>query len=177
VWAIPSRQKPLTLRAHPYGMTLAPALNARTPAYTIREVDAQGHIDVTIGGFFNLGTLSRYFREMDAIVARWRAAGRPIRLLISATGLQPSTQEMQAFAQDAVGRIFLPGDRIAIIVESSLVKMQLRRVNEAADVVHFFVSKNAAMTWMRAYMGAGAWPPVHLADRLGSRAMPAKSSA
>jgi hypothetical protein len=45
-------------------------------------------------------------------------------------------------------RLYRAGDRIALIVESSLLKMQLRRT--LVEFQNIFVSPNAAETWVTA---------------------------
>ncbi|MES2754527.1 MAG: hypothetical protein V4659_07675 [Pseudomonadota bacterium] len=45
--------------------------------------------------------------------------------------------------------LYRPGERVALLVESSLLKLQLRR-NLVADLQNIFMSENAAITWLRA---------------------------
>ncbi len=50
----------------------------------------------------------------------------------------------------ATSRIYKPGDRIAIVVQSSLVKTQMRQVVDVTTV-ELFISIDAAEMWLLAY--------------------------
>lgn len=132
-------------------MSTAPVIRLAPPAYTIDEDDVRGVVRMKVEGFFDLDTLRRHFAENAAFVNRWRAQGRPIRVLINAVDLHPHSPEGQALVQQSVARIYMPGDRVAVTVASSLVKMQIRRALTHGDIVNVFVSDLAAMTWLMAY--------------------------
>jgi hypothetical protein len=120
------------------------------PEHTIEEDRLEGVILITVKGFFDLPPLRAHFAECAAVVARWRVAGRQIRVLIDAVDLKPHSPQGQACVQDAIDRIYLPGDKVAIVVGSSLVKMQMRRAL-SRDILNLFISKGAALTWLNAY--------------------------
>ena len=125
------------------------ALAARTtPGYTIREDDPRGVIHMHVHGFFDIPTLSRHFDDNHVVVTRWRALGRPIRVLIDAVNLLPHSPEGQAQVQDATARIYVLGDRVAVLVSSSLVKMQMRRALPQGDLIDFFLSEQSAVAWL-----------------------------
>ena len=126
------------------------SLAAAKPHYEIVEDRLQGAISISVAGFFDLPTLRDHFADNAAVVKRWRATGRPIRVLINAVDLKPHSPEGQACVQDATGRIYRPGDRVAILVSSSLVKMQMRRALSHGEILNFFISENAAVTWLDA---------------------------
>jgi hypothetical protein len=121
---------------------------AAKPTYTIEGDELQGVIVIRVEGFFDLPSLRSHFAENAAVVKRWRAANRPIRVLIDAVNLKPHSPESQACVQDATGRIYQPGDRVAILVSSSLVKMQMRRALSGGEILKFFICKSAALTWL-----------------------------
>ncbi|CAN5371162.1 hypothetical protein BH10PSE12_BH10PSE12_30120 [soil metagenome] len=128
-----------------------PTISANAPAYTIEEELVSGVIRMMVEGFFDIGTLTRHFADSAIYVGRWRLLGRPIRVLIDAKTLLPHSPEGQALVQKSVQRIYAPGDRVAILVSSNLVKMQMRRALSQGEVVNFFVSDVAATTWLMAY--------------------------
>jgi hypothetical protein len=132
-------------------MSIAPAMRNTTPAYTIEENLAEGFVHMVVEGFFDMGTLSRHFADNADFVRRWRAMGRSIRVLIDAANLLPHSAEGQALVQQSTQRIYVPGDRVAVIVSSNLVKMQMRRALSQDQIINFFVSDSAAMTWLMAY--------------------------
>ena len=71
-----------------------------------------------------------------------------IRVLINAVDLKPHSPEGQACVQDATGRIYQAGDKVAVLVSSSLVKMQMRRALSRGEILNFFISESAALTWL-----------------------------
>ncbi|MDO6416700.1 hemerythrin domain-containing protein [Sphingomonas sp. BIUV-7] len=120
------------------------------PGYTVREDLPRGVIRMMVDGFFDLETLSDHFTDNEIVVKRWRSADRPIRVFIDAVGLKPHTPEGQACVQEATARIYEKGDKVAVRVSSSLVKMQMRRALAEDDIIAFFVSEAAALTWLEA---------------------------
>ncbi|MBM6578263.1 hypothetical protein KCP91_17900 [Microvirga sp. SRT01] len=124
------------------------AIVATKPEYTIEDDRLQSVILIHVEGFFDLPTLRDHFAENAAVVKRWRAADRPIRVLINAVDLKPHSPEGQACVQDATGRIYQAGDKVAVLVSSSLVKMQMRRALSRGDILNFFISESAALTWL-----------------------------
>jgi hypothetical protein len=127
---------------------MSSSLVPASPRYTIESDKLQGVIVMSVEGFFDLPTLRDHFDENAAVVRRWRAADRPIRVLINAVNLKPHSPEGQACVQDATGRIYQPGDKVAILVSSSLVKMQMRRAMSRGEILNFFICENAALTWL-----------------------------
>lgn len=134
------------------GEDLAPSLSAllglTDPTYVIAEDLPAGVIRMKVTGFFDLATLTRHFADNETVVRRWRAAGLPIRVFIDALELRPHSPEGQACVQEATARIYRSGDRVAVRVASSLVKMQMRRALGTGDIIDFFLSENAAFTWL-----------------------------
>jgi hypothetical protein len=66
---------------------------AAKPTYTIEGDELQGVIVIRVEGFFDLPSLRSHFAENAAVVKRWRAANRPIRVLIDAVNLKPHSPE------------------------------------------------------------------------------------
>jgi hypothetical protein len=118
------------------------------PEHSIEEDRRRGVILITVKGFFDIPSLRDHFDANAIIVTQWREAGLPIRVLIDAVDIQPHSPEGQAYVQDATARIYRPGDRVAIIVASSLVKMQMRRALSRGEILNFFISKSAGFTWL-----------------------------
>ncbi len=123
---------------------------APSPSYTIAEDHDQGVIRMEVKGFFDLDTLAQHFADNAIVVDRWRTMGQPVRVYINAVALKPHSPEGQACVQKAVARIYRPGDKLAIRVESSLVKTQMRRALSHGDLIEFFISESALMTWLTA---------------------------
>jgi hypothetical protein len=120
------------------------------PSYAIFEDLVDGVIRIRVEGFFDVATLKRHFAENEVVVNRWRSVGMPIRVFIEACDLKPHSPEGQACVQQATARIYREGDRVAVEVASSLVKMQMRRALKPGDLIDFFTSEKAALEWLRA---------------------------
>lgn len=120
------------------------------PLHSLREDRASGVIHIKIEGFFDLATLDRHFKAEKAAVNHWRWEGRPIRVLIDAVNLLPHSTECQIVVQREIGTIYRAGDRVALQVSSSLVKMQMRRVFTQGNILNFFLSNDAARMWLDA---------------------------
>ncbi|MDO6412874.1 hypothetical protein Q4F19_00620 [Sphingomonas sp. BIUV-7] len=93
--------------------------------------------------------IDRYLGELGREIAAMRARRGTVRLLAD---LRHSPIRSQA-AAERLRRgnltLYRAGDRVALLVESSLMKMQLRR-NLVADYQNIFVSPHAAETWLTA---------------------------
>lgn len=118
------------------------------PEYEIHETGSSGVIRMVVRGFFDPETLHRHFHENRLMVERWRLQGRRIRVLIDAVHLLPHSPEGQAIVQAATASIYREGDKVAVLVSSSLVKMQMRRALSQGDMIDFFISENAANLWL-----------------------------
>ncbi len=124
------------------------SLVAAKPTHAIEDDQLHGVILISVTGFFDLPTLRDHFAENAAVVKQWRATGRPIRVLINAVDLKPHSPEGQVCVQEATAMISRAGDKVAILVSSSLVKMQMRRALSRDEILNFFICKNAALTWL-----------------------------
>jgi hypothetical protein len=120
------------------------------PSYAIFEDLIDRVIRIRVEGFFDVATLKRHFAENAVVVDRWRSVAMPIRVFIDACDLKPHSPEGQACVQDATARIYRDGDKVAVEVASSLVKMQMRRALKPGDIIDFFTSEKAALEWLHA---------------------------
>jgi hypothetical protein len=85
-----------------------------------------------------------------AMVAEMRASVGRVRVLVdrrrSRTASAAMVEQVRIHCADAIR----PEDRVAVLVESSLAKVNVKRVlDEQTHMV--FVSENAAMTWLTAH--------------------------
>lgn len=142
----------LVLAETPVRLTATPPATAKTlrPEYWIAEDSIGGIIRMMVKGFFDIPTLARHFDENRVMVDRWRSDARPIRVYIDAVDLKPHSPEGQALVQQSTASIYLPGDRVAVCVESSLVRMQMRRALRQGDVIDFFTTEFSALHWLNA---------------------------
>jgi hypothetical protein len=75
--------------------------------------------------------------------------GLPVRAIIDAREAVIQNPESVERIRVGTPEIYVSGDRVAMLVSNSLVKMQLRRVVD--ERTHeLFMSANAATTWLGA---------------------------
>ncbi|HEX7782779.1 MAG TPA: hypothetical protein VF509_08225 [Sphingobium sp.] len=119
-------------------------------AFVVKLNPATGVIQVVGSGFWTPQDVDRHFGKLGDVVRSVRQSGRQIRVLVNLSGVPPQSLETVERIGVASARIYAKEDRIAIIVDSSLAKMQMRRVVREAQH-QIFLSPNAAMTWLGAF--------------------------
>jgi hypothetical protein len=123
--------------------------DAASKLFLIRP-DATGIVHVVGSGFWTPHDIDRHFSELDAVVRSIRQCGRKVRVAVDLRRTPAQLPETIARIGAGAERIYAEGDRVAIIVDSSLAKLQMRRV--VSDAQHeMFQSPNAAMTWLCAF--------------------------
>ncbi len=106
-------------------------------------------IHAEVNGFWSLGDVANYLRHLSRMIATMRSEYRRARVIVDARQLPvQSADVIKTFK--AANDLFLEGDRVAIIVASSLLKMQLSRSIEGYET-KVFISIDAAKTWLNAY--------------------------
>ncbi|WP_066658609.1 hypothetical protein [Sphingomonas sp. CCH9-E2] len=122
---------------------------ASTPGqYEIVRDDHLGIIRIRCIGLRLGDEVDRYLAVLGPIVADMRACHGRVRVLADLRNAPIRTQEAADKMRAGNLRLYRTGDRIALIVESSLLKMQLRRT--LVEFQNIFVSPNAAETWVTA---------------------------
>jgi hypothetical protein len=119
-----------------------------TPKHAIRTDTPFGVIRIDVSGFFDRSSLVDHFTELRSMVRTWRSHSRPIRALANTVDLMPHSPENHGFVVSSHEDIYRDGDKVAVLVSSSLVKMQMRRAFNNRKVMEFFMSENAALTWL-----------------------------
>lgn len=113
------------------------------------DADA-GILRVHSSGILEPEQIDQCFDEAGEIAKSVRANGGVMRVLVNTRDAiiqNKSTEERMRVGTNA---LYLPCDRVAMLVKSSLVKAQLRRIVD--DSTHqMFLSENAALTWLLAY--------------------------
>jgi hypothetical protein len=118
-------------------------------AFAVRYDAPSGVVRVTREGPLSDGDFVRYRDALAHALHEVRAVTPAARVLVDARGIEalpPNSADRLA----EMGRLFSPDDRIAVIVGSSLLKIEARRIAHSASVQNF-VSENAAWTWLMAY--------------------------
>lgn len=98
-------------------------------------------------GFWSPRQARAFFQDWRDVVQRIHAAGQSVFAFVDLdhSNVQPA-EVVEIIAKDADG-YYQAGDAVAMVVPNSLTKMQMRRVLD--PLYHnFFVSRNAAETWL-----------------------------
>jgi hypothetical protein len=115
------------------------------------EIDQQANIIRVLGrGLWSERYARAHFEELEWTLQRTRATRAPVRVLVDIREAAVQTPETTQCLADATDRLYKPGDRIAIVVASSLLKLQMRRATNAS-IHEIFISLNAAETWLSAW--------------------------
>lgn len=108
---------------------------------------ARGHILVSGAGFWKPDDMNRHFEQLTGYVNRERGDRGPIKILVDMRGTSTQSSETATNVGEWTDRLFRPGDRIAFVVSSALVKMQMNRVARGADY-GYFEDHDAAQDWL-----------------------------
>jgi hypothetical protein len=111
--------------------------------------DDQGIIKIQGHGLWSLDYLNQHFRELDAIIAQARRWNPDVLALVDLREAPVQSPEVAESINANTRRVYRDQDRIAIVVQSSLVKLQMKRVVDCAHV-QIFISVSAAYTWLTA---------------------------
>jgi hypothetical protein len=116
--------------------------------HLIEYHERSGHIRVCIEGFQGEADVERYMIALRSTVDMVRARGLPIRVLADvsrAVVRSPPTAAQQKAFND---KLYRDSDRVALIVTSSLLKMQIER-NSVTNVQRSFADRVEAEQWLR----------------------------
>ncbi|MFL9842250.1 hypothetical protein ABS767_14870 [Sphingomonas sp. ST-64] len=116
--------------------------------YDIARDEESGVLRISAVGMQHADQVGRYLDVLERIVQETRARFGRIRVLSDLRNAPVRTQEAADRMREGNLRLYRSGDRVALIVETSLLKMQLRRT--LIDCQNIFVSPNAAETWLMA---------------------------
>lgn len=96
----------------------------------------------------HLTDVDRYLAVIGEVVRDARLRFGRVRVLADLRNSPVRTQEAAERLRTGNLALYRTGDRVALIVESSLLKMQLRRT--LVEYQNIFLSPNAAETWLTA---------------------------
>ncbi|WP_109809076.1 hypothetical protein [Sphingosinithalassobacter portus] len=123
---------------------------AESTALDIRATFEDGVLRVTGSGAWNRMQLTGHFARLHELIRPVRERGEPLLALIDMRGITEMPDEIVAVIDRETARLYQEQDRVAVMVASSLVKMQMKRAAEKAQR-EFFLSAKAALTWLTAY--------------------------
>jgi len=110
---------------------------------------AQGIIRVVGTGHWTVPLVRSHFRELGRLVESMRRDTGQVLVLVDLSRAAVQDDDVAAEVHAGVQRVYAPQDRVALIVRSSLVKAQMRRVARI-ETSQVFLSGHAAQTWLKA---------------------------
>lgn len=121
--------------------------NSPEQHYTVRFDPDSGVLRARHSGYLSGEIYARYREEFARGITEARVTTPILRILIDGREMEemPSADRIAELS-----RPFIREDRIALIVRSSLLKMEARRVAHS-PALQTFLSENAAWTWLLAY--------------------------
>lgn len=123
--------------------------DASTGSFTM-DVDARsGRITVIGTGYWTSSYIAEHFRHVADLVRAHRAAGIPIRVLVDLRQSDVQSQETVEHMGRSTAQIYAEGDRVALLVSSSLARIQMRRAANIS-IREFFASLDEAEAWLAA---------------------------
>jgi hypothetical protein len=114
--------------------------------YSIIDDVASGSIRVSMHGFWNADTLDMYFADLDRCLHRYRTKGHGVIIISDGRDCSVQSAEIMDKSREIAKGMFMPGDRVALVVSSALNKIQARR-SYSGEVFQTFTSIEAAETW------------------------------
>jgi hypothetical protein len=121
---------------------------------SMKRRDARGIIGVWGWGTWTPDYTQHHFAILGRHIADVRAAGHPVRVLVNLRKAAVQPAEAIAVIRAGTDAIYKPGDRIALLVGSSLIKAQMGQLLDRAKL-NFFLSETAAHMWLSPDL---AWP-------------------
>ena len=109
---------------------------------------ADGIGRVKLYGFFDIETANDYFAKLEAFLKKVRSATGQAAILIDSTESGVQGRHVMERLQEGNLRVLMEGDRVAMVVSSTLLKMQIDRlpINSERRV---FLSLDEAAAWLR----------------------------
>lgn len=127
--------------------------------YSLDFEQETGILRVIVFGFFSDEVARQFAHDFPLAVRDARARSNRLLMLMDATQGELMTPAVAAQMKGLEERFVTePSDRCAVMVGSSLHKLQIRRVFDT-ERTQVFVSENAARTWLLAYEEVGPLPP------------------
>jgi hypothetical protein len=120
-----------------------------TIVFSVREDPAAGIARVHAVGFWSLSETHQFVLVLSKLMVRLRHAYGSARILSDISGMPVQSDDVARCLGEANARLFEASDRLAVIVDSYLVRGQWRR-QFSRDNSQAFLSPSAAEIWLRA---------------------------
>jgi hypothetical protein len=106
------------------------------------------HIETRGSGFWSVPQIGLFFEDWRDIVEQIHAAGRTVSAFVDLTDAAIQRVEVADIIASETMGLYADDDALAMLVSTSLAKMQMQRVLDPR-FHSFFLSRTAAQTWLR----------------------------
>ena len=111
-----------------------------------------GIITIVGEGVYTFIQAQEHFAALAALVSSVRSKRGRVKVLIDTARSAVQPANVAEKIEKSIRSLYTPQDRVALIVASTLHKVQMRRIADP-KIIHLFISRDAALTWLRAYEG------------------------
>lgn len=122
-------------------------LETSTGRYTMRPVDEDGVIRVSICGFFTPEIINEGMLRLGRLLLEQRKSGKLVKLLVDSRDVNIYSAESGLHLKDNMEAIHSEGDYVAVVTSSRLAAMQYRRI--ANHPLQIFDNEQEALTWLK----------------------------
>lgn len=114
---------------------------------TITWDDESGITAAALEGFWTMDDAKAFYPPMVQAAERSRRRNRHARLLFDVTESKVQSDAMMEHSgKDA---LIVPSDRVAVVVQSTLLKLQMQRRKQLPDDIRYFTDRAEAKEWLR----------------------------
>jgi hypothetical protein len=118
-----------------------------TAEYTIAADKRKATVRVTMGGFFRMGDVDAFARDLSITLADMNTKPNEHLMLCDLSQMKIQTQETVAAFGGLAGSAGLRSRRLAVVTGKSLVRTQAMRLTDRRRV-SFFDNVEAAERWL-----------------------------
>ena len=120
-----------------------------TPTYSVHVDEDRCELHFTTSGLFDFDSMNAFNQEIAKAVGPILAQKRTMRALGDLSGYAVQSREISAKMAETLAAAEAVGiERVAIIMTSTLVRMQYQRISEGRNV-KIFDNRTEALEWLR----------------------------
>ncbi len=132
------------------GACEAPIAIGQRPTLSFRDDPVAKIIGITGVGAWTVDYVDVHFAELAVLIGRVREQNGEVLALVDFSRTPAQSDEVAERIHAATAQLYTGRDRVALIVQSFLLKAQMKRAAWQANTA-IFVSANAAETWLCAH--------------------------
>lgn len=120
-----------------------------TPTHTITADRDRAEVHFAIGGYWDEAGMKRFLFDLGEAAKPFMKAGTPFAVLGDFKDFMPQDRATADAIRDSIAAGTRNGlRRFAVLAAAPLVRMQYRRIAQAAEV-EYFDTKAEALEWLR----------------------------